>query len=233
MAGFLTTIGTSQKIEEIIIDSKKFLYLVSPYLKISKTFYERLKDADNRGVEIKIIYGKDELKPQQKNSLAKLVNLELIYFENLHAKCYFNENSMVITSMNMYETSKTNNREMGVIISKDNDPKLFTKAQNETNSIIDSSEIIELKKTARRLKTNSKQGKKPKSSKKPKRGYCIRCEDRIPYKIEKPYCIDCFYSWSKYENIDYEENVCHGCGEIGESSMALPDCYDCYKRFEK
>ncbi len=63
MAEFLTTSGTSHHIENIIIDAKTKLVLVSPYLQISKTFYERLKDASNKGVQIKIIYGKDELKP--------------------------------------------------------------------------------------------------------------------------------------------------------------------------
>lgn len=116
MAEFLTTNGTSYNIENIIIDAKSKLILVSPYLQISKTFYERLKDASNKNVSIKIIYGKDELKPNERNSLAELKNVELYFFENLHAKCYFNETKMVITSMNMYEFSEKNNREMGVLI---------------------------------------------------------------------------------------------------------------------
>lgn len=116
MAEFLTTSGTSHELENIIIDSKKKLTLVSPYLQLSKTFHQRLKDASNRGVKIVIIYGKDELKPNERNSLAELRNVELYYFENLHAKCYFNEDRMIITSMNMYEFSEKNNREMGVLI---------------------------------------------------------------------------------------------------------------------
>jgi hypothetical protein len=108
MAEFLTTNGTSLQIENIIIDAKTKLILVSPYLQLSKTLYERLKDASNRNVVIKIIYGKDELKPNEKNSLAELKNVEIYFFENLHAKCYFNETKMVITSMNMYEFSEKN-----------------------------------------------------------------------------------------------------------------------------
>jgi hypothetical protein len=38
MAEFLTTTGISHKIENIILNAKKNLILVSPYLKISKTF---------------------------------------------------------------------------------------------------------------------------------------------------------------------------------------------------
>jgi phosphatidylserine/phosphatidylglycerophosphate/cardiolipin synthase-like enzyme len=233
MAEFLTTNGTSYHIENVIIGAKKKLILVSPYLQISKTFFERLKDAVNKNVEIKIIYGKDELKPNEKNSLAELKNIELFYFENLHAKCYFNEYEMVITSMNMYEFSEKNNREMGVFITKSKDSELFDKAVNETLSIIQSSELIKLTKTKRTFFQDKKNNKENGKKKKPKRGYCIRCEERIPYDIEKPYCWDCFSTWSQFENPEYEENVCHSCGEFEVTSMLKPVCYDCYKEFEK
>lgn len=98
MAEFLTTNGTSFYIENIIMNAKSKLVLVSPFLQISKTFYERLKDASNKNVAIKIIYGKDDLKPNERNSLAELKNVKLFFFQNLHAKCYLNENKMVITS---------------------------------------------------------------------------------------------------------------------------------------
>jgi phosphatidylserine/phosphatidylglycerophosphate/cardiolipin synthase-like enzyme len=234
MAEFLTTNGTSYHIENVIIGAKKKLVLVSPYLQISKTFFERLKDAANKNVEIKIIYGKDELKPNEKNSLAELKNIELFYFENLHAKCYFNESEMVITSMNMYEFSEKNNREMGVFITKSKDSELFDKAVNETLSIIQSSELIKLTKTKRTFFQDKKNNQENNGKKKkPKRGYCIRCEERIPYDIEKPYCWDCFSTWSQFENPEYEENVCHSCGEFEVTSMLKPVCYDCYKEFEK
>ena len=234
MAEFLTTYGTSYHIENVIIEAKKKLVLVSPYLQLSKTFFERLKDAANKDVEIKIIYGKDELKPNEKNSLAELKKVELFYFENLHAKCYFNESEMVITSMNMYEFSEKNNREMGVFITKLKDPDLFKKAVNETLSIILSSELIKLSRTKRTFYQDNKNQKNQNSKeKKPTRGYCIRCEERIPYDMEKPYCWSCYSVWSQFENPDYEENVCHGCGEFEVTTIKKPVCYNCYSEFEK
>ncbi|NVK65885.1 MAG: hypothetical protein HWE22_14925 [Flavobacteriales bacterium] len=232
MAEFLTTNGTSYHIENVIIGAKLKLVLVSPYLQLSKTFFERLKDAANKGVQIKIIYGKDELKPNERNSLAELKNLELFFFENLHAKCYFNEREMVITSMNMYEFSEKNNREMGVFITKENDAKLFDKAIDETLSIMQSSELIGLSKTKRTLHQDRSNQTREKKRKKPTRGYCVRCEDRIPYDIRKPYCRDCFNIWFRYENPEYEENVCHGCGEFETTNMNKPVCYDCFTQYE-
>lgn len=239
MAEFLTTNGTSYNIEKIIIEAKRELVLVSPYLQISKTFYERLKDASNRNVAIKIIYGKDELKPNEKNSLAELKNVELFYFQNLHAKCYLNENKMVITSMNMYEFSEKTNREMGVLIDRIIDKELFDKAIDETRSILQSAEPIPLSKSERQTIMQVKStasGQIKAKNQKQLRGYCIRCEARIDYKIEKPYCPDCFASWVQYENTDYKENVCHRCGEYDETSMNKPldkNCYTLWKKEQK
>jgi HKD family nuclease len=140
MTQFLTTSGTSFCIEKVIIDAKKELYLLSPYLQISITLFERLKDCSSKGVKIKIIYGKDELKSTEKNQLLKLKTVELFFSENLHAKCYFNENQMVLTSMNMYEFSEKNNREMGVFIDRNKDPNLFKNAKIEALSILNSSQ---------------------------------------------------------------------------------------------
>lgn len=235
MAEFLTTKGTSYHIEKIIIEAKSKLFLVSPFLQISKIFYERLKDAANRKVAIKIIYGKDELKPNEKNSLAELANIELFYFENLHAKCYFNETKMVITSMNMYAFSEKNNREMGVLIDKSNDKELFDKAVDETFSIIQSSEQIPLKKMGRAIYQSDRKQTDPTSKKYEKiiRGYCIRCQARISYDPHKPYCGDCFSVWAQFQNPDYQETACHRCGEFEVTSMNNPQCYNCYKEYQK
>lgn len=235
MAEFLTTSGTSYNIENIIIEAKSKLVLVSPYLQISKTLYERLKDASNKNVAIKIIYGKDELKPNERNSLAELKNIELFFFQNLHAKCYFNEIKMVITSMNMYEFSEKTNREMGVLIDRNVDRELFDKAVNETSSILQSAEPQLLKKSERQTVSEFKPiayGHTKAKYKAHIRGYCIRCETRIAYNIEKPYCTDCFATWVQYENPDYRENVCHRCGEYEETCMNKPldrNCYSLWK----
>jgi len=236
MAEFLTTNGTSYHIEKIIIEAKSKLVLVSPYLQISKTFYERLKDASNKNVAIKIIYGKDELKPNEKNSLAELKNIELFFFQNLHAKCYLNENKMVITSMNMYEFSEKTNREMGVLIDRNLDKELFDKAIAETLSILQSAEPITLRKSERQttplIKPTKDGAIKPKYQKQI-RGYCIRCETRIEYNPVKPYCPDCFAIWAQFENPIYSENVCHRCGEYEETNMIRPQDGSCYKLWKK
>ncbi len=193
MAEFLTTNGTSYNIENIIIDAKSKLILVSPYLQISKTFYERLKDASNKNVSIKIIYGKDELKPNERNS-----------------------------------------REMGVLIDRNTDKDLFDKAVAETLSIIQSAEQTALRKTDRPIFVDKKQANNKQTNyRKIIRGYCIRCETRIDYNPTRPYCGDCFSIWAQFENPDYQENVCHRCGEYEMTSMNKPQCYYCYTEHQQ
>jgi hypothetical protein len=144
MAKFLTTSGVSYQVELIIKEAKKKLVLISPYVQISKVLLERLQNASDKGVQIHLIYGKDELKPVEKKQLNSIENLKLYYYQNLHAKCYFNEKTMVVTSMNLYEFSDKHNREMGVLIQKSDDVEMFNDGVEETASIIKSAKIIEL-----------------------------------------------------------------------------------------
>ena len=231
MAKFLTTSGITHHIEEIIIEAKSELVLVSPYLQISNRLYERLKDTNSKNVKILIVFGKDELKPNEMTSLAELKNVELFFYKDLHAKCYYNETEMVITSMNMYEFSEKNNREMGVLINRNTDKDLFENAKKEAQSILKFSEKHKLVRTyeesPKHVKGNGKYFKK-KSVQIENDGYCVRCKTQIPHKLNKPFCNDCYSSWSQYGNTDYGEKFCHSCGEKEPTSMNKPQCFTCY-----
>lgn len=236
MAEFLTTFGTSYNIEKIIIDATSTLILVSPYLQISKTFYERLKDASHKGVVIKILFGKDQLKNNEMKMLTDLDSVELFYFENLHAKCYFNEKKMVITSMNMYEFSEKNNREMGVLIDHLSDKELFEKAVTETHSIIQSSTQISVRSTVKNPaheKNKSINGKGKPININKVLGFCVRCQKRITYDPVTPFCPDCFSVWAIFQNHEHKEKYCHRCGEEEPTTMSRPQCYNCFEIWRK
>jgi hypothetical protein len=255
MAEFLTTHATAYNIENIILNSKEKLVLVSPYLQISKTFMDRLNDADERGTKILVIYGKDELKPGESDQLNKLKHLTLLFCENLHAKCYFNEDTMVITSMNMYEFSEKTNREMGVLINRVSDANVYMNAVKEIQSIERASSNPEDKipqqhhqvtvKNAPIITTskpnNSKQSvvnKKPEFSifgeigkalgLTEKQGYCIRGGEQIPFDVSHPYCINHYKSWDK--DLGHKEHYCHLCGERRQTSFDKPLCLSCFKK---
>jgi len=233
MAKFLTTSWVSSYIENIIKDAKKEVFLVSPYLQLSQSFVERLKDAQDHNVKIIIVYGKSDLKSSEMDILNGLSNLTLYFSKNLHAKCYFNESSMVITSMNMYEFSEKNNREMGVYITNTEDKELYEDASKETISIINSCDKVQLNRKKNSKSSNTINTTKTKKTTKKRRsaahGNCIRCSTNIPLDIDTPYCKKCYKSWSFYENEDFEEKVCHRCGNDNNSTILKPVCYSCYK----
>lgn len=228
MAQFLTTKGAAFYIEEVISNAQSKLFLLSPFLQLSTIFFERLKDADYRKVHITIVYGKSELKRDEKERLAALRNVTLYFCENLHAKCYYNETHMVLTSMNMYEYSETKNREMGILITKNDDEELFNKAVAEAMSIVRSSKKDE-KRAQPRAKKQPQKDRESNYTKK-NQGLCIRCHRQIPFAPNKPYCKDCYDSWNVYGNPLYEEKYCHKCGKRETTCMDKPLCYDCYSR---
>lgn len=135
MAKFLTTAGNSYFIEQIILNAEKSLTIVTPYLKLSSTLLDRLKDADRAGIRMSLIYGKNELSETEKKSIKDLANLEIYFCPNLHAKCYHNESLMIISSMNLHEFSEKNNREMGILVEKAGDGEIYKDTLKEIESI--------------------------------------------------------------------------------------------------
>lgn len=227
MAEFLTTNGVSYQIEQIITGAKAQLVLLSPYLRLSQNSFERLKDADRKGVRIIIVYGKEELKSEQKDLLSKLNNLDLRFCQNLHAKCYFNDNVMVITSMNFYDFSEKTNREMGVLILREQDNELFNKAFEEVKSILRNSEKANLSQSFIRESVNNQRYTVFGTN-----GFCIRCGVRIAYDPEKPYCGSCYHKWAAFGNPFYIESFCHRCGKPEVTAMDKPLCYSCFQVYK-
>lgn len=142
MAKFLTTIDIASQLRELIIEADKTLYLVSPYLQISKDFQELLNSREKNKRETIIIYGKNELTPDQLKFLTSLRYVYLKFYENLHAKCYVNDTKLIITSLNFYEYSMINNKEMGVLYDTTNpeDKEIYSKALDYVKLIEDNSD---------------------------------------------------------------------------------------------
>jgi len=168
MAEFLNTSKTTYYLEELIKAAKDWILIISPYLKFNDRIKELLADKDLYKTDIRIVYGKSELAPSEINWLKELSYVRTSYCENLHAKCYLNENEAIITSMNLYEFSQVNNHEMGVHIKKNDDEKLYEETYEEARRIERMSEAIKLSADkveevrVNKSKTNEKVTKSPK-----------------------------------------------------------------------
>ena len=172
--------------------------------------------------------------------------------ENLHAKIYLNESSVLVTSMNLLESSSKNSMEICISV---NDQE----AQKEVRGYVSS-----LKRIAQTAEKGKKVSPRPANSRAKTRknqtvsespskykagaskpsfggllkdlvaavtnegGRCIRCAISIPLNGDRPLCEDCFKSWKRYENWDYQEDYCHRCGTEWDTSYEKPLCRPCY-----
>ena len=142
MATFLNTTGISYHLEKLIEETKDQLVLISPYLQ----FHHRVKDhIDNLYVkkcDIRIVYRENKLQIDESQWLEDHVGIRTSILSSLHAKCYFNENKAIVTSMNLYSFSQQNNDEMGILVTKEEDPKLYEKISSEVKRLLTVSKEI-------------------------------------------------------------------------------------------
>ncbi|MDO5770498.1 MAG: phospholipase D family protein [Psychrobacter sp.] len=144
MAKFLNTSGTTYHLEELIKNASDRLIIISPYLKLNERIKELLEDRNRLKIDIRIVYGKNDLHPEEINWLKNLTFIRTSFCKNLHAKCYLNENQCIITSLNLYEFSQVNNNEMGVLIYRDEDAKLYADTYEEAQRIIRISDEVRM-----------------------------------------------------------------------------------------
>jgi len=222
MAKFLNTSGISYHLEELIINTKDKIILISPYLQFSRRIKEHIEGLNLKKIDIRIVYRDNKLAPDENNWLSQQVGVRTSLLQNLHAKCYLNESEAIITSMNLYEFSQVNNNEMGIHITRANDTDLYNSVFEEAQRLLRVSDEIrvtihKLPNTTRETATKETVNSKP-------TGYCIRTGVKIPFNIEKPLCADAFKSWSKYGDPNFAEKFCHFSGEPSnkETSVAKP-----------
>lgn len=105
---------------------------------------ELLADKDRLKIDVRIVYGKSELQPEEINWLKELSYVRTSFCKNLHAKCYLNEELAIITSLNLYELSQINNNEMGVLIRRSDDAELYKDTYEEAQRIIRISDEVRI-----------------------------------------------------------------------------------------
>lgn len=163
MAKFLNTSATNYFLEELIKTARDRLILISPYLKLNDRVKELLEDKNRLKIDVRIVYGKNELQNDEINWLSGLTYVRTSFCKNLHAKCYLNEENCIITSLNLYEFSQVNNNEMGVAISRSDDTELYREAYEEAQRIIRISDEVRISLEKIAPGAERKEKKKPKT----------------------------------------------------------------------
>lgn len=256
MAEFLATEGVSHALAEIVKRAQERLVLISPYLRMNERIKELIEDKNRLKIDVRIVYGKD-LHPEENRWLRSMRSVSIISCKNLHAKCYLNENEALLTSMNLYEFSQVNNHEMGILVSRAEEPDLYGKIREESMRIIrisderpvttERGQFVEnppkysaLDPTHENTRPATKTQEtgflrwilslaSPRFS--AETGFCIRCGNVVARNRRRPYCGNCHARWKRYGGkYTYTEKFCHICRTKHETSLAKPLCLDCYTR---
>ena len=233
-----STATITSEIEKLINESNgEKLILVTPYLKIARQFKNIIEDQSKFKTSITVVVREGESHDPADINFLQELKINLHTHQNLHAKCYLNQKTAIITSMNLYEYSQLNNTELGMKITLESDPKLYEEINTTVKKIVRMShefqfEIKRFEKTAPtpNLETAKKQSTPPHKS---KVGYCIRCGTEMELNPNKPICSKCYPIWAKYSDKTDKTNHCHICGKESKQSVEKPICYTCYKKLYK
>ncbi|MFL5739897.1 MAG: phospholipase D-like domain-containing protein, partial [Flavisolibacter sp.] len=206
-------------LEFIIESANKKLVLISYSLKIPANFQGKILQAAKRGVAIKVFHA-TEVSMDTIHFLQLVPNIEVYHFQDLHAKCFFNEDSMIIGSMNFYDFS-SKNIEAGILINKKEESEVFDACINEVQALMQvstklnfdivSDEFIDFEDLNPILEA-----------------HCIRCRRPVDYDPDRPLCYECYSKWSETSRWDYREQYCHECGGSFPTSRGKPLCNICY-----
>lgn len=160
MAKFLNTSAANYYLEEIIRLAHDRLTLISPVLRLNDPVKELLEDKNQRKIEVRLAYEKNELQPEEINWLRALAFVRVSFCRNLHAKCYLNEQYCIVSSLNLHELSDAKSNEIGVLISREDDEELFQSLSDEADRILRISDEVRMsfEKVRRMSEENSPNG---------------------------------------------------------------------------
>lgn len=121
MAKFITTTEISYSIEQSLKNANEFIIWVTPYVQIHSRLQTLVeKKMRESTISMAVICREKELSIIAKNWFLDN-GIKLYFNDSLHAKCYLNENTVILTSMNLYHYSMVNNIEFGMLITKEDD----------------------------------------------------------------------------------------------------------------
>jgi hypothetical protein len=211
----------------VIDQARQHIVIVSPYLDMWQHAQNAIGRAVKRGVDVRIFLRDDQDRPPLEQ-IQWLVNngVKVFAVQRLHAKIYMNEQTVLLSSMNFTESSALNSLEIAYIV-RDNEQSQRIRGYVR-NDITSSAVQVPSASDATSLTQHAQPVGHPPIN--VQLGFCIRCGQPRAFDPNRPLCDDCYDSWARYANEDYQEKFCHSCGHPAEVSYARPLCGPCYAR---
>jgi hypothetical protein len=234
-------------IVELVDSATNTLILVTPYMDPWSKLQTAIRTAVVvRNVKTLLVVRGGEDRAKQERQVEKLGlggRLAVRYVEYLHAKVYLNDRHLLVTSMNLLESSAMNGWEIAIEYDWVADRPAFEEVLRHLNPILKQAKVeeeirVKLAATAKPVMPALQSAPKAVTTAAPRArsaapakatGVCIRCGDGIAANPAKPLCPACYKKWSVYSNPAYEEHYCHTCGARSATSVARPVCRSCFK----
>jgi phosphatidylserine/phosphatidylglycerophosphate/cardiolipin synthase-like enzyme len=206
----------------ILYGAREYACLVTPYVKLWGHAQQAIRDALRRQIKLYLVVRKNA-EERFDDQVAWLVQSGAVVYalDNLHAKIYLNETRVLVSSMNLTESSSKNSFEIAT-------PVADTAAARMVREYV-SKRLIQ---NATRVKdyADLRPHAPPALGLPPGLGVCIRCGDYIPQDRFRPLCNGCYFWWSVWQNPDYEERFCHTCGRETSVNYGRPLCGVCFSQ---
>jgi len=143
MVQYLNTQSAYSEIENIVNRAEYKLVIMSPYIQINRTLLQKIFYAsEHRSIDVSLMCRVNDIKPEEMAVMNQINRLEIFDLPNLHANCIYNEKALVITSLNLFDYSQTNNRDMGAMLTADKDPGAFIAAVRETEYMMQLATLV-------------------------------------------------------------------------------------------
>jgi len=227
------------RIKKILKEAKpqEKVYLVTPYIHFDEKIREAIGEAVSRHVEVILLVRKGADRTKEDIAFLTDSKINVYELEWLHGKIYWSKDGVLITSMNLYDSSDRKGKEIGVWLE---DKKYVEKVRETIDkwigyavplppSALMATQQPAVLRVAKGERLMQKQPR-PISTATKAVGFCIRCKKQKTFNPDFPLCDDCYKEWAQYKNKDYREKFCHRCGEPTQTSMAHPLCKSCFQR---
>ncbi len=227
---------------EIIRNSKDFCFLVTPYFQPWPILRRELEKAAQQQKKIVFILRDTSENHWDFEYFNDEFGFDIIFAERLHTKLYLNESECLITSMNLHESSKDNNFEVGYHFKNQIQSKNFKETVIDNDILMTQPEILKGR-YFNNLEAQNHNAQNPFRQNTISNGFCIRCGNQIDLNPAYPMCSQCYSEWDNWKNYNYGENFCHICkreGEVTEFWNSIsrlkisyydPVCPDCRKKY--
>ena len=224
----------TKEILDVFENARSEVVAVTPYLNLSEGAITAIQSARRRNVQVTFVIRKQKHKPDLRASLNVLRNnnVEVWELNRLHAKIYYNDSAVLLTSMNLLKSSMDKGREVACTLS-DNASKL--QVRNYVQGLIEEARVRQRASnpvatraasflsrvvTALRSRTYEQGGAVL-------AGFCISCCADIVLDRRFPLCAEHSALWQKR----FSGNYCLMCGESAKTTKAKPLCDSCYAHY--